>query len=104
MKGTTNQTSSDTATRPAALSRARRLALDAGLNYVYTGNVHDQEGDTTFCPGCRKPVVVRDWYEIIGYQLTDDGHCRYCGHAIAGRYEKYEKPFGARRIPVRMRE
>jgi pyruvate formate lyase activating enzyme len=92
------------ATPPAALSRARRLALDAGLNYVYTGNVHDQEGDTTFCPGCRKPVIVRDWFEILGYQLTDDGHCRYCGHTIAGRYEKYEKPFGARRIPVRMRE
>jgi pyruvate formate lyase activating enzyme len=90
------------ATPRATLDRARRFALDAGLHYVYTGNVHDQEGDTTFCPGCKKPVIVRDWYEILGYQLTDDGHCQHCGHAIAGRYAKYSKPFGARRIPVRM--
>jgi len=90
------------ATPHDTLDRARRFALDAGLHYVYIGNVHDQEGDTTFCPGCRKPVIVRDWYEILGYQLTDDGRCRHCGHAIAGRFEKYAKPFGARRIPVRM--
>jgi pyruvate formate lyase activating enzyme len=28
--------------------------MDAGLRYVYTGNVHDKAGDTTFCPGCGK--------------------------------------------------
>jgi pyruvate formate lyase activating enzyme len=39
-------------TPPATLTHARRIALDAGLHYVYTGNVHDTEGDTTFCPGC----------------------------------------------------
>jgi pyruvate formate lyase activating enzyme len=39
-------------TPPATLSRARRIARDAGLHYVYTGNVHDPEGGTTYCPGC----------------------------------------------------
>lgn len=93
----------DVQSTPAAtLARARRIAMEAGLNYVYTGNVHDQEGDTTYCPCCRKPVIVRDWYEIIDYQLDASGHCPYCGHAIAGRFAKFGKPFGSRRIPVRM--
>ena len=89
-------------TPSATLTRARRIAMDAGLNYVYTGNVHDKEGDTTYCPGCKKPVIVRDWYEILDYQLDSSGHCQHCGHAIAGRFGPYGEPFGARRIPVRM--
>jgi len=90
------------ATPPATLTRARRIALDQGLHYVYIGNVHDKEGDTTFCPACGKAVIERDWYEILDYQLTEDGHCRHCGGALAGRYGRYDTPFGARRIPVRM--
>ncbi|MDD5366248.1 MAG: AmmeMemoRadiSam system radical SAM enzyme [Gallionellaceae bacterium] len=88
------------ATPAATLSRARRLALAAGLHYVYTGNVHDTEGDTTFCPSCGRPLIVRDWYEIPEYRLTDQGACPHCGTAIAGRFEHFHAPFGARRIPV----
>ena len=49
------------------LTRARDIALEEGLNYVYTGNVHDREGDTTYCPNpeCRAKLVERDWYRII---------------------------------------
>ena len=89
-------------TPPATLSRARKLALEAGLHYVYTGNVHDPTGGTTFCPACHEPLIVRDWYEIPVYRLTDDGHCPRCGAAIAGRFEHFGEPFGARRIPVAM--
>jgi pyruvate formate lyase activating enzyme len=89
-------------TPPTTLSRARNIAIEAGLHYVYTGNVHDKTGGTTFCPGCKKAVVVRDWYEILGYSLDACGHCRNCGTAIAGRFEVFGKPFGQRRIPVRM--
>ncbi|TCJ13509.1 AmmeMemoRadiSam system radical SAM enzyme [Parasulfuritortus cantonensis] len=88
------------ATPPATLARARELAMAAGLHYVYTGNVHDRQGDTTFCPGCGKPLIVRDWYEILDYRLTDQGTCPDCGAAVAGRFEHFERPFGARRIPV----
>ncbi|MFZ5472693.1 MAG: AmmeMemoRadiSam system radical SAM enzyme, partial [Pseudomonadota bacterium] len=84
------------------LSRARRLAMQAGLHYVYTGNVHDREGGTTYCPSCKTPLIVRDWYEIPEYHVTDDGHCPKCHTAIAGRFQKFERPFGARRIPVAM--
>jgi pyruvate formate lyase activating enzyme len=89
-------------TPATTLSRARRLALDAGLHYVYTGNVHDREGGTTFCPNCKAALIERDWYEIPAYRLGDDGRCPHCGTAIAGRFQKFEQPFGSRRIPVAM--
>ncbi|RLJ64797.1 AmmeMemoRadiSam system radical SAM enzyme [Sulfurisoma sediminicola] len=88
------------ATPPATLAQARKIALDAGLRYVFTGNVHDRTGDATYCPGCGKAVIERDWYEILGYALDDSGHCKHCGTAIAGRFGHFAKPFGARRIPV----
>ena len=90
------------ATPAATLTRARETALRAGLNYVYTGNVHDEAGGTTVCPACGEAVIVRDWYEIRAYHLTDEGACAFCGHPLAGRYGKFGKPFGARRIPVRL--
>ncbi|MBI3481285.1 MAG: AmmeMemoRadiSam system radical SAM enzyme [Nitrosomonadales bacterium] len=90
------------ATPPATLTRARNIALDAGLHYVYTGNVHNIEGDTTFCPSCHAKLIERDWYEINNYRLTPDGHCPDCNAQIAGRFGKFGQAFGARRIPVVM--
>ena len=90
------------ATPPATLQRARKIALDAGLHYVYTGNVHDRAGGTTFCPNCKAALIERDWYEIPAYHLDARGHCPHCGEAIAGRFGHYERPFGAQRIPVAM--
>ncbi|HXU41416.1 MAG TPA: AmmeMemoRadiSam system radical SAM enzyme [Burkholderiales bacterium] len=89
-------------TPPATLTRAREIALLAGLNYVYTGNVHDETGGSTYCPSCEKPVIVRDWYDIKGYHLTDEGGCKFCGAPIDGRFQKYTKAFGPKRIPVRL--
>jgi pyruvate formate lyase activating enzyme len=79
-----------------------QIARTAGLHYVYTGNVHDKAGDATHCPGCGEVVIQRDWYRILDYALDDCGHCRKCGTAVAGRYEKFGKPFGPQRIPVRL--
>jgi len=90
------------ATPAATLTRARGIALRAGLRYVYTGNVHDEEGGTTYCPSCGEAVIVRDWYDIRAYHLTESGACEHCGAQVAGRYQKYGKPFGPRRIPVRL--
>jgi pyruvate formate lyase activating enzyme len=89
-------------TPSATLAKARRIGLDAGLHYVYTGNVHDAEGDTTFCPKCRHATVVRDWYEILHYDLTPLGACPECGALIAGRFGEFGEPFGSRVIPVHM--
>jgi pyruvate formate lyase activating enzyme len=73
-------------TPPATLTRARRIAREAGLRHVYTGNVHDPEGQTTFCPGCGEEVVVRDWNSVCAYRLGPGGTCRRCGERIAGRF------------------
>ena len=89
-------------TLPATLQRARKIALEVGLHYVYTGNVHDPQGGTTFCPACKDALIVRDWYDISTYKLDETGHCPHCGQAIAGRFGNYEQPFGARRIQVSM--
>ncbi len=90
------------ATPAATLTRARKIGMEVGLHYVYTGNVHDPEGGTTYCPSCKTPLIVRDWYEIPAYHVSDDGHCPKCGAAIAGRFQKFGKAFGGRRIPIAM--
>ncbi len=93
----------DVAATPAStLTRAREIGRLAGLNYVYTGNVHDSGGGSTYCPSCENVVIARDWYEIPDYKLDDSGGCLCCGTQLAGRYQKFGKPFGARRIPVRL--
>jgi len=81
------------------LTRARDIAREAGLRYVYTGNVHDREGDATRCPGCNEVVIQRDWYEILGWNMQD-GSCGYCGHSIAGVFENEAGDWGAKRQPV----
>jgi len=89
-------------TPPATLARARRQALAAGLRHVYTGNVHDLEGDTTRCAGCGAAVIRRDWYELLDYRLDAAGRCLACGAALPGRFDPTPGHFGRRRIPVRM--
>jgi pyruvate formate lyase activating enzyme len=89
-------------TPPATLARARRIAIDEGLRYVYTGNVHHREGGTTFCPSCAAPLIVRDWHRIESYRVTPDGKCPQCSTSIPGRFETFDvkRQFGRRRIPV----
>ncbi|UQA57607.1 AmmeMemoRadiSam system radical SAM enzyme [Polyangium aurulentum] len=87
-------------TPPATLTRARRIGIANGLRHVYTGNVHDPEGGTTYCPGCGAAAIVRDWYRILAYRLDDEGRCKACGGAIAGRFGNKAGTFGPRRMPV----
>ena len=87
-------------TPPETLRRARKIALDTGLKYVYTGNVHDPAGGTTSCPGCGRPVIVRDWYEISRYDVTDSGRCTHCGTVLDGVFDGPRGDWGARRLPV----
>jgi pyruvate formate lyase activating enzyme len=87
-------------TPPATLSRARRIALEHGLRYVYTGNVHDPAGQTTICPGCGAGVIVRDWYVMQRYEVGDRGACHHCGTTLPGVYDGPVGRWGARRLPV----
>lgn len=84
----------------ATLSRARAIALNVGLNFVYTGNVHDTDGGSTYCPSCKQKVIGRDWYVLGEWQLNAQGQCGYCNTPIAGHFESPPGNFGAKRIPV----
>jgi pyruvate formate lyase activating enzyme len=89
-------------TPPATLGRARRLALAQGLKHVYTGNVHDPEGGSTFCAGCGKRVIERDWYELGEWNLDAQGRCRFCQTKLAGVFQGPPGRWGRKRMPVRM--
>ena len=78
-------------TPASTLRRARDIALAQGLRYVYTGNVHDTDGGSTRCPGCGKALIVRDWHEILAYELTPEGACDDCGTRIAGRFGTFDR-------------
>ena len=88
-------------TAPATLARAREMALSKGLKYVYTGNVHDPAGGSTWCPSCGALLVERDWYELGVYNL-DGSRCKSCGCEIAGRFERQPGRWGSRRQRVRL--
>jgi pyruvate formate lyase activating enzyme len=66
------------------LVQARTIAREAGLRYVYIGNCRDVEnGETTFCPACQRPVIERNIYSVRAVNL-EDGKCKNCGGEIAG--------------------
>jgi pyruvate formate lyase activating enzyme len=90
------------ATPPETLARARRIALGNGVRYAYTGNVHDAEGGSTFCHGCGARAIERDWYDLGGYAVTDDGRCERCGTRIPGVFVGRPGGWGRRRLPVRL--
>jgi pyruvate formate lyase activating enzyme len=90
------------ATPLSTVRRAREIAMQTGLQHVYTGNVSDPQGGRTHCTKCGATLIARDGYRIIDYRLTDAGECKNCGHALAGRFERYQGSFGSRRIPVRL--
>jgi pyruvate formate lyase activating enzyme len=90
------------ATPPATLARARERALANGLRHVYTGNVHDVTGSSTYCAGCGARLVERDWFEIGAYRLDADGRCLQCGSRLPGVFAAGAGTWGARRVPVRL--
>jgi pyruvate formate lyase activating enzyme len=89
-------------TPPATLSRARRIALANGVRYAYTGNVHDADGGSTYCPGCGQRAIERDWYRLGAYRVTAEGSCERCGERLAGVFASRPGAWGPRRLPVRL--
>lgn len=86
-------------TPPETLRRARRQALDAGIRFVYTGNVDDLANQSTFCPGCQSMVIERNWYELGKYRIRD-GQCMECGYQIPGCFQNKKGDWGRKRLPV----
>ncbi len=86
----------------STLRRARAIAREHGLHFVYTGNVHDEDGESTMCPGCGERLIGRDRYRITGWNLDAAGACRSCGRRCEGVFEAQPGDWGRRRRPVRM--
>jgi pyruvate formate lyase activating enzyme len=89
-------------TPAATLTRARRIAMDQGVRYAYTGNVRDEAGQGTYCHRCGATVIGRDGYEITAWHLDAAGACEACGTACAGVFADHPGRWGARRRPVHL--
>jgi pyruvate formate lyase activating enzyme len=87
-------------TPPLTLARARDVALRNGLRYVYTGNVRDRVGGSTWCHGCGALLIERDGYELGRWGLTADGRCADCGTRIPGVFATQPGHWGSKRLPV----
>ncbi|MGD9488756.1 MAG: AmmeMemoRadiSam system radical SAM enzyme [Calditrichaceae bacterium] len=70
-------------TPPSTLKSARTLALSMGIKYCYVGNVHDSEGQTTYCPECHTTLIERDWHTVFRNKIQN-GLCPECRTPIAG--------------------
>jgi pyruvate formate lyase activating enzyme len=84
------------------LKRARQIALDAGLHYVYTGNVYDPSGQVTHCYSCDAVLIGRDWYDLTAWNLSADGRCARCSTRCHGVFEPQAGRWGRRRMPLRL--
>ncbi|MBV8523855.1 MAG: AmmeMemoRadiSam system radical SAM enzyme [Acetobacteraceae bacterium] len=87
-------------TSPSTLVRARHIARNIGLRYVFTGNIHDPAGQGTYCHACEALLIGRDWYDITAWNLASDGRCRECGAACPGVFEAAPGNWGRRRLPL----
>jgi pyruvate formate lyase activating enzyme len=91
-------------TPPETLTRARRIALENGVRYAYTGNVHDPHGSSTYCHACGQLLIGRSGYTITSWNLTEGAGCPKCGARLAGVFEASPGTWGNRRLPVRLRD
>lgn len=69
------------------LEMARRIATDVGLKYVYVGNVPGHEWNSSFCPGCGEPIIIRYHFSVLENNI-EDGTCKFCGLEIPGVWSK----------------
>ncbi|MBN1822713.1 MAG: AmmeMemoRadiSam system radical SAM enzyme [Endomicrobiales bacterium] len=67
----------------ASLEKAYNIAKNAGINYVYVGNVPGHPGNNTYCPKCKKLIIERKGYFLAQFHVKN-GKCEFCGKKIAG--------------------
>lgn len=93
-------------TPAATLSRARAIAMSTGIQHVYTGNVHDRQGGSTYCSNCNQLLISGDWYELGEWNMymneKGESACQTCGSVLVGRFENAAGSWGAKRQVVRI--
>ena len=65
------------------LLKAREIAYDSGLRFIYIGNVPNHDGEDTICPSCQKVVIKRRGYNVLENHIVD-GQCKFCDYKISG--------------------
>ena len=90
------------ATPLATLTKAREIAIKNGIHHAYTGNVHDAEGESTYCHSCGTRLIERDWYVLGEWNIDDKGCCKKCGTRCAGVFESGHGDWGSKRQPVHL--
>jgi len=68
------------------LKKAREIAMNEGLNFVYTGNILDETGNNTYCPECKKLIIKRRGFEVLENYI-EKSRCPYCQEKIAGVWD-----------------
>jgi len=89
----------------STLNRSRRIALRNGMRHVYTGNVHDPLGASTYCHVCGEMLIGRSGYDLSSWSLSSEGRrmcCSNCGTVLAGVFDGQPGDWGSRRQPVRI--
>lgn len=71
-------------TKLSTLKKAYEIAKKAGIEYVYTGNILDNDTSNTYCPLCKKAVIKRNGFDVTEYDITSEGHCAFCFEEIPG--------------------
>ena len=72
-------------TPATTLELSRKIAMSMGIKYCYVGNVHSNEGQTTYCYNCKTPLIKRDWHSVLSFKIKD-AKCYNCGVKIDGRF------------------
>ncbi|NWF62711.1 MAG: AmmeMemoRadiSam system radical SAM enzyme, partial [Chloroflexi bacterium] len=82
------------------LIRAAEIGREAGLKFVYAGNLPGTVGEyeDTQCPRCSYRLVKRRGYVILENRITSEGKCPKCGESIPGVWRKYPSGAGLNRI------
>jgi len=88
-------------TPAATLHRARQTAQRAGLRHVYTGNVRDTAGGSTWCHGCGALLIERDWHRLGHWGLDGQGACLVCGSSLPGVFDGTPRQLVAQPLRVR---
>lgn len=88
-------------TSPLSLTNSREIALKNGLHHVYTGNVSDARGGSTYCSNCNALLIKRDRYQLGYWHLNQSAECKECGTRLTGHFEEAAGAWGPKRQLVK---
>jgi len=89
-------------TPAATLTMARDIARKNGIHHVYTGNVHDKAGQSTYCSQCGEILIGRDWYQLSDWLIDEEARCKSCKQVVSGIFETKPGNWGAHRLPIKI--